>query len=397
MDPVAHTLAGASLARAGLHRVTPLATATLVVGANAPDIDIFASLAGSYASLALRRGWTHGPLALVLLPCIVAGCILAWDRWVRRRRDPGATPARPLGVLLLAFLGAASHIPLDWLNTYGIRFLMPFSERWFYGDSVFIVDPWIWLVLGGGLAVAGRRTVGSDLAWGAFAVVLSVPVFLAPQVPPVARWVWCGGVALVVVLRGMTSRPRAGAAGDRQGGTVQATGVTPVPAEVGAGGSRVRDRPALVGTLTGLAYILLMVAVSGAGRQVGAAAAREEGVPDVEEILYSPLPANPFAASLVVVTSTEYRYGALRWLPSGGEARVQLDAHRIVPRGDWSDPAVVRALTHPDLQNYMVWARFPWVRTESIQEGVAVTVGDARYSSDEVAGGLAGVRVVVPR
>ena len=34
MDPLAHTLAGASLAQAGLKRLTPLATATLVIGAN---------------------------------------------------------------------------------------------------------------------------------------------------------------------------------------------------------------------------------------------------------------------------------------------------------------------------------------------------------------------------
>ena len=39
-----------------------------MVAANLPDIDVFVILLGSYAGLALRRGWTHGPIAMVLLP-----------------------------------------------------------------------------------------------------------------------------------------------------------------------------------------------------------------------------------------------------------------------------------------------------------------------------------------
>jgi len=34
---------------------------------------------------------------------------------------------------------------------------MPFSDRWFYGDALFIADPWLWLGLGAGVLVAGRR------------------------------------------------------------------------------------------------------------------------------------------------------------------------------------------------------------------------------------------------
>ncbi len=30
---------------------------------------------------------------------------------------------------------------MDWLNSYGVRLLMPFSNRWFYGDALYIVDP----------------------------------------------------------------------------------------------------------------------------------------------------------------------------------------------------------------------------------------------------------------
>jgi len=40
-----------------------------------------------------------------------------------------------------------------------VRLLMPFSNRWFYGDAVFIVDPWLWLILGVGIWLARRRGI----------------------------------------------------------------------------------------------------------------------------------------------------------------------------------------------------------------------------------------------
>ena len=58
--------------------------------------------------------------------------------------------------LLLSYLGVLTHVALDWLNTYGVRLLMPFDRRWFYGDTLFIIDPWLWLALGGGVWLARR-------------------------------------------------------------------------------------------------------------------------------------------------------------------------------------------------------------------------------------------------
>src|SRR4026208_2311305 len=150
MDPITHTMTGAVMARAGLDRAgkLPLAAPTLMLAANAPDIDIFVMFLGSYAGLAFRRGWTHGPVAMAVLPILLTGLMLAWDRLVRRRGDRGASRA-PVAVgpmLLIAFIGVWSHPALDWLNTYGIRLLMPFRGDWFYGDAVFIIDPWLWLL-----------------------------------------------------------------------------------------------------------------------------------------------------------------------------------------------------------------------------------------------------------
>jgi len=172
VDPITHTMTGATLAAAGLRRATPLAAGTLMLAANAPDIDVLIYLVGNeYDALAFRRGWTHGPLALLALPFAVLGVALAWDRWVRRRRDPRATPARAGPLLALAALGVLTHPALDWLNNYGIRLLMPFSLRWFYGDAVFIIDPWIWLALGGALFPIHSRSKAAITGWAIFAAL----------------------------------------------------------------------------------------------------------------------------------------------------------------------------------------------------------------------------------
>jgi inner membrane protein len=148
LDNLAHTLAGAALAKAGLDRRTPLATPTLLIAANLPDIDVLSYLRDPLFALTFRRGWTHGLLAMLVLPGILAGVMLLWDQYVRRRRRPDAPPAMPRQLLVLSGLGVLSHPLLDLLNTYGVRLLMPFSARWFYGDTLFIVDPWLWGLLG---------------------------------------------------------------------------------------------------------------------------------------------------------------------------------------------------------------------------------------------------------
>jgi inner membrane protein len=60
-------------------------------------------------------------------------------------------------VLLLSYVGVILHVSMDLLNTYGVRLLMPFSQRWFYGDVLFIIDPWLWLALGTGVGLSIRR------------------------------------------------------------------------------------------------------------------------------------------------------------------------------------------------------------------------------------------------
>lgn len=153
MDNLTHSLVGALLGQLGLKRATGLAMPTLIIAANLPDIDAVASVLGT-ESLAIRRGLTHGPIALVLLPFALTAIMLAWHRWRPRADRP---PVRPTMILLLAAIGTISHPALDWVNSYGVRLLEPFSSRWFAGDTIFIIDLWLWIALILGVGFSRRR------------------------------------------------------------------------------------------------------------------------------------------------------------------------------------------------------------------------------------------------
>ena len=153
MDNLTHSLAGAVLGQMGLKRRTGLAIPALIIGANIPDIDAIATVFGTQ-SLAMRRGLTHGPIALVLLPLILTGLLLAYDRW---RPNPKRLPVHRGWLLAVAYIGTLSHPALDWMNSYGIRFLEPFSSQWFAGDTLFIIDVWIWTALALGVWLSQRR------------------------------------------------------------------------------------------------------------------------------------------------------------------------------------------------------------------------------------------------
>jgi len=154
MDNLTHTLVGAALAEAGLKRRTALASATLMIGANFPDIDVVAVPLG--ASLTWRRGPTHGFLALAILPFVLAWLMQLYDRRVRLRRTPDATPADFRQLLILSALSIFTHPTLDFMNTYGMRWLMPFVDKWFYADGLFIIDLWLWIALLVGVVWARR-------------------------------------------------------------------------------------------------------------------------------------------------------------------------------------------------------------------------------------------------
>lgn len=158
MDNLTHSLIGAALGQAGLKRKTGLAMPALIIAANLPDIDAPCSIYG-VESLSIRRGITHGPIALAVLPLVLAGLLVWFDRWQARRgtRPAGRLPVHAGWLAALCYLGTLTHPLFDWFNTYGIRLLEPFSSRWFYGDTLFIIDIWVLALLGLGIWQSQRR------------------------------------------------------------------------------------------------------------------------------------------------------------------------------------------------------------------------------------------------
>ena len=149
-------LTGACISRAGLNRKTGLATATLVLAAEASDIDFLYAFRGPVAALQHHRGWTHSFAGVPLMAALAVLVVWAWNRTFRRRRlDPRAPvvlgrrrlPVRWGVLYAIALVGPLSHILLDYTTAYGIRMFEPFSFRWHDWDTVSIVEPFMLGVL----------------------------------------------------------------------------------------------------------------------------------------------------------------------------------------------------------------------------------------------------------
>jgi inner membrane protein len=370
VDNLTHSLVGAALSRAGLDKRTPLATATLVVAANAPDLDVFSYVGGPYFALSFRRGVTHGVPALVVLPWVVAGLMLGWDRWVRRRRDPDAPPAAYGGLLLIAAIGVLTHPALDWLNIYGMRWWLPFDGRWSYGDSLFIIDPWLWLLLGAAVALGGGRSRVAAAGWALLAVVASWAIVGTDFVPTGAKVVW--GIGLFGSIFAWTLGRPDGAMG------------------------RMRLAQAL-GSLSALYIGAMIVTHRAAAEEVRAQL--QGGLQDGdEEVMVSPLPALPLRSDVIVATPAGYLTGIIDWTETpavsvgldGALARVFAETGVTV---DEAIAAITSARLQREVTRYLVWSRFPYWSVRRSSGGYDVTVGDARYT--ERGGGLSGLTVTV--
>ncbi len=341
-----------------------------MLAANAPDVDILSYARGEYFALSFRRGITHGWPALLVLPFVVAGIILAWDRWVRRRIEPGSCPVRAGPTLGLSAVGLVTHPALDWMNTYGMRWSLPFDGAWTYGDALFIIDPWIWLALGGAVFLASNPSRRGLVGWGVIATGASLLVLAAFS--PVARILWALGVVMIVSLR-LLAGPRG----------------------MGERCTLVRVAGAVV-----VLYIGLLVAANGVARDQVLRTARAAGFA-TRDVMVAPVRGNPFVSDVEVLTDDAYVPGVHSWV---GTPRVALFPGDAVPLV--SGPAALTrekleelaatARELPPVSDYLVWSRYPYMRVEPDGNGWDVLVSDARYDEVPGAGGLSGVRVHVP-
>jgi inner membrane protein len=162
MEPIAHFLTGACIARAGLNRKSAYATLTAVLASEAADLDVLWSFAGPVEGLKHHRGITHTFIAVPVVAGVTVAAVWLLHRWRKRRegrkaleekRQGTGLPAPPSKarqpvhwgwLYVTALFSALSHLWLDWTNSYGLRPFYPFSARWYEGSFVFIVEPILW-------------------------------------------------------------------------------------------------------------------------------------------------------------------------------------------------------------------------------------------------------------
>ena len=315
MDNLCHSLVGAAMSGAGLRRRTALATVTMVIGANLPDIDAIVYLVGDNAAgLAFRRGWTHGVLAMCVLPFVLMAVMYAIGRVIERRRSranrPGLRiPPRATQLLLVSALSIWSHPLFDLLNTYGVRLLMPFSGRWFYGDTLFIIDPWVWSALGFGATMAIQR----------------------------ARRVPVGADTATVMARA--------------------------------------SRPARVALIAVAAYIVVMAATSRLGRIVAERQAVAQGLGRSSRVMVAPEPLTPFRRTVVRDLGASYETGALIW---SFTPRYAASGERVAALVETTAQYRFASSTRAG-GRFLVWSRFPFYEELSVGGATAMRLDDARY------------------
>jgi inner membrane protein len=176
MDNFTHSLAGWALGQTGLKRRSRKGLAALILGANAPDIDVFFGWV-PWAPLATHRGVTHSLVAgFLVLPILLAALLWALDRWqVKCRATFNSGLEMRFGWLVgLAYLGCLTHPLLDWQTSYAVQLFSPFSDLWFHNDSLFIIDVWVWSGLAFAIWLSRRREKRGEGDWRKPALVASI-------------------------------------------------------------------------------------------------------------------------------------------------------------------------------------------------------------------------------
>jgi membrane-bound metal-dependent hydrolase YbcI (DUF457 family) len=359
MENFAHTLLGLSLAKAGLERATPLATTALVVSSNLPDIDVVMRVGGDTTDyLHYHRGFTHSFVGLALL-AVGLTLLLTWlDRKFRLRRDHRRRPLRPLRIFWIAYLGGLGHTFMDFTNAYGVRPLLPFSNRWLYGDLAYVVDPWIWLILGSAVVWLTTTDGVRAFIWLMIGILLALAVALAlrnptemqPAVPTLARVIWFVGFAIVV----------AGAL---------------------MGWGRMGERVAR--------YSLVLLAVYYGGMWLAHQSAMQRArtsLPEesVNQLAAWPVPANPLMWQAAAATGDSVYTRFINLLEPHVKVTGPTEARRAMglwTRLDALDLKFIEALGQSqEAREFLSFARFASAKVEERQDGYAITMRDLRFN-----------------
>jgi inner membrane protein len=172
LDPLAHALSGALLARAAATAPARLPLRWQITAgftaAAFPDIDLILRLIDTITYLNWHQGPTH---SLILLP--VWAWLLAWlFSKLSRGRYNWRLFYHP------ACLGIAIHIAGDLVTSYGLMLFAPFSTERYSLPLVFVIDPWFSLIIITGLIVSWRYPQHRIPAIAALFVLYGYGMFL---------------------------------------------------------------------------------------------------------------------------------------------------------------------------------------------------------------------------
>jgi inner membrane protein len=151
MDNLTHSLVGVLVAETtwqlqpdkAKKNLRPLLWFASIVANNFPDLDmLYAPItSGRLGYLLHHRGHTHTLVGGLLQSLFLA----VFFYWIAKRQE--YSKRQTFSLLLMVFLGPVIHIFLDFLNSYGVHPFWPWNNHWFYGDVLFILEPWLWLTL----------------------------------------------------------------------------------------------------------------------------------------------------------------------------------------------------------------------------------------------------------
>ncbi|HLL16014.1 MAG TPA: metal-dependent hydrolase [Pyrinomonadaceae bacterium] len=377
MDNLTHTLLGLTAAKAGLERLSPGATVVCLVAANAPDADIVAAFGGSWFYLKHHRGITHSVVGTLAIALVIPLLFYAVDRIVARLRR-GAPGVRLVGLVVASLLVSASHPLMDWTNNYGVRPLLPWDGRWFYGDLVFIVDPWLWLSLGGASFLLTAKARWSSVAWGALAIMATLAFVVLPlragmDYPFASRALWLVCLVALTVAHQMNLAPR-------WGSRVALAALAFVVVYWGA-----------LGFLHGRALARAQAIAGAQAARQGETVQRTAAMPSLADPTRWRVLAETDRAIYRFDTSLAARVEAERDAPGGlmRFEKPQGEAARLAARAAGDERAKI----------FLDFARFPTVRveTQSCAEELLVQFADLRFTEPGARrGGNFSLEVAVP-
>ncbi|MES2354184.1 MAG: metal-dependent hydrolase [Pseudomonadota bacterium] len=127
------------------------------LASNFSDLDLLLThlLPAPLGYLLHHRGHTH--TLLYAFPQALLIWILIWLLWPTARRLLQDSPTANKGLAISLGCGLGLHILMDYLNSYGIHPFHPYNSRWFFGDMVFIVEPYFWVAFGIPMVVMIQR------------------------------------------------------------------------------------------------------------------------------------------------------------------------------------------------------------------------------------------------